>query len=1001
MSTVAQFDWPGANGTTWTPGWTTGAGSPAGTIDVQSTMGRILVGTTTAFATGPNGFYSAPTQGVSNYDFKDFVYIPTTGAAYIVSGMGAVAGQMSSGGQPSNGYAVELAPGSNNYTFNKHVGGTRTTIATVSHTFTAGGTVGVYFYKYVPEGTTTAQIGCVVWDDTGGVGARTPMPAMDWTGTDTTPYNGATKPHLCVGNGSTTAARTASFDELLVTDRLPAQNLPTHVGTSAIAANVSTVTTITYPPGVIVAGDLLICAITSKPSATAAATISGWTVRQDNVVGGGTAGAGTGTQRHVVYTKIADGTEGYAGNLTLAVTTSTATALGAISAFRSSTGVFDISTSYGTVATAATALSAASLTTMDVALNDLMFFSLCASANTNLGSSTVNITSVTFGTATEHADAGTGNGDDARLSMNSRPITAGSITGTVTATSTASASTTAGAVFIRIREGIAATQVTATFASTWNVRANVTATAANTWHIRNSQVATWASTWNLRAAVAQTFVSGWNIRAFTSRTFASTWNVRAGVQRTFADVWQIRNLVSRTYTADWNIRAAVVRALSSSWNVRAFVVQGLANTWNVRSGVVRTLSGTWNIRASVIATSGNSWNIRNAIARNDACTWHIRNSVSDTSRISTWNIRNQVAIAQGSSWNVRALVSRGIASTWNVRAGVTLTQASTWHIRNLVARTLASSWALRASVTNLNGVATWNVRAYVTKALASTWHIRNQVLREYITTWDIGNVLVAEFPATWNVRANVAATYGSTWNVRVPVTRALANSWSIRNEVARGWSDSWQVRSAVQRNLASNWNIRAFVTREFSDSWVIRNSVQQNLANSWNVRSAVLVTLPNSWKIAGQGIVLLLPSTWNVRAAIVQQMSSTWAIRSTVNRDLASSWNIRAALLHPIPNTWNIRNSVNRSMAESWNIRNKVSRHFATTWNIYQSDTGDHEAIIEGPWGYPVRLEGGDTFNITKIEGPLTFTVEGGTAYLVDVQGGIAYPVVIDGPWRY
>ncbi len=205
MAKLAAFDWPGADGAVWGREWAT-AGT--GTVDTQAGAGRMLVGSSTAFAVGPNAYYSNLGTGLASYDLTVDVQIPTLGTAYIVIGMGAVAGQLASGGQPANGYAVELSPATNNFTVNRHVTASRTTLATVAHTFAAGAWVRVN----VTRDNTTGIFTATVWDGQGNPKPATP----DYSAADTGTYQGLTRPHLSVSNGSAAVARSASFDNLVL-----------------------------------------------------------------------------------------------------------------------------------------------------------------------------------------------------------------------------------------------------------------------------------------------------------------------------------------------------------------------------------------------------------------------------------------------------------------------------------------------------------------------------------------------------------------------------------------------------------------------------------------------------------------------------------------------------------------------------------------------------------------------------------------------------------------
>ncbi len=476
MTIAAQESWTGTNGAAWTSTWWSTGGT--GTIDIQSNAGRVLVGSTTAFAVGPYAFLTGA-PAVSDYSLTVDVYIDTLTSKYISISMGTTAGQLSSGTQASNGYTIELAPGAGNYTVNRHVSATRTTLSTQSHTYTAASWVRVNLTK------AGSVISATVWD---GQGTAKPGTA-DYSATDGSPFNTATKPQVCVGNGSTTAAMTATFDNLLfeVTGAI-------QVATSTIVAgNVGVPVAFPSPVGGLMVGDLLLMSVTSKGSASTHPTISGWTKQVDLVHGvGTTVGAGTGPQRQSLWTKISDGTETGTVSVTPAGTASNM-ALGGMAAYRSNTGAFDLDYASGsTSTTATTAFSVTADHNQTLAAGDVEFFALAASANTNFGSSTVNATGITFGGATERTDIGTANGDDGRLSLNDRPATAGTSSASTIATSTAGAATYGGAIFVRIREGVAALTGAATVTTT----AAITAAGA----VGKSSAATVAVTASITAS---------------------------------------------------------------------------------------------------------------------------------------------------------------------------------------------------------------------------------------------------------------------------------------------------------------------------------------------------------------------------------------------------------------------------------------------------------------------------------------------------------------------
>lgn len=206
-------------------------------------------------------------------------------------------------------------------------------------------------------------------------------------------------------------------------------------------------------PATIAAGDAAWINWHAKPDTVAAPTITGWTKVVDRVSGGGTAGVGTGPTRHAVYRKDGDcaGTE---GGTTVSVPAVTGANMNQASIFAANKTLtsWDIAYTTGDQTTAVTAVSITESPAEAETTNDLMAMAVSGAANTNLGSQTVNATGATFGTATEHVDTGTANGDDGRLGWVSRPVTGGPATAASVYSGTATAAETVGVVFLRIRE---------------------------------------------------------------------------------------------------------------------------------------------------------------------------------------------------------------------------------------------------------------------------------------------------------------------------------------------------------------------------------------------------------------------------------------------------------------------------------------------------------------------------------------------------------------------
>jgi hypothetical protein len=227
----------------------------------------------------------------------------------------------------------------------------------------------------------------------------------------------------------------------------------THVGSTTPVFGATSAAP-TYPTGLRPNDDVFIFVGASIGTVTYP-TISGWTKVFDAELGGGVAGAGTGTRRQAIYKKDAvAGTE--TGSVTV-TPTGTVDVVGALMiALRA--GAPGNYLEYVYTSGSDTAAGATASVTESVQDNetfpDVMFGFTCAPANTNMGSQTFTATGVTFGTAVEHQDAGSITGNDIRVSAISRPITAG--TASAATVHTNSITTTLGCVFIRAIERVRA-----------------------------------------------------------------------------------------------------------------------------------------------------------------------------------------------------------------------------------------------------------------------------------------------------------------------------------------------------------------------------------------------------------------------------------------------------------------------------------------------------------------------------------------------------------------
>lgn len=101
-------------------------------------------------------------------------------------------------------------------------------------------------------------------------------------------------------------------------------------------------------------------------------------------------------------------------------------------------------------------------------------------------------------------------------------------------------------------------------------------------------VATRATTWNLKATTAQTRATTWNVKATVAQTRATTWNELQNLLTTRATSWNTRKSVAQTRATTWNALAKIASAATraTTWNV-AFtagstkVTAQRPTTWNV------------------------------------------------------------------------------------------------------------------------------------------------------------------------------------------------------------------------------------------------------------------------------------------------------------------------------------------------------------------------------------------------------------------------------------
>jgi hypothetical protein len=222
-------------------------------------------------------------------------------------------------------------------------------------------------------------------------------------------------------------------------------------------------------------------------------------------------------------------------------------------------------------------------------------------------------------------------------------------TGTPSLSVAYSAAITAAAeLFVSFKEpGGGTTPVTATRATTWNVRATVTASRATTWVTATAVSATRATTWVTGAAVTSTRATTWNTRSAISATRATTWNTVATVTASRATTWNTRTVVLATRATTWVTATTVTTTRSTTWNVASAltaVTATRATTWVTRAAVTATRSSTWVVASSMVATRATTWTTLASLSTTRATTWVTRQAVAAT-RATTWNVVAGAVIA--------------------------------------------------------------------------------------------------------------------------------------------------------------------------------------------------------------------------------------------------------------------------------------------------------------------------------------------------------------------
>jgi hypothetical protein len=206
--------------------------------------------------------------------------------------------------------------------------------------------------------------------------------------------------------------------------------------------------------GTINAGDIAFYGVSASPSTVTIPAPSGYTEIAQFVSGSGASGAAVGARKTAVFKATMVG--GETGTLSTGTVTGANVVAGTISVWRAGASMTVSETvETGSDTTAAANLSVTAGSILAETANDTMLGFVASCANSNMGSSTFNATSATYGAATEHADAGSTTGDDLRIAWVSRPITAGTASAATVFTANITATVTGGVVFLRLREAAA------------------------------------------------------------------------------------------------------------------------------------------------------------------------------------------------------------------------------------------------------------------------------------------------------------------------------------------------------------------------------------------------------------------------------------------------------------------------------------------------------------------------------------------------------------------
>jgi hypothetical protein len=211
MATLATETWTGSNGAAWPAQWT----SPtAGTATIQSNTGQLLPAAT-SYAS--NAIWLTGQTSTVDFDLTcDVGFAGSNVEQYVGVGMSVAAGLSAFDMAPVDGYNVQFLPSAANFHVVRTVASSGSNLSgDIAYTYTSGTRVNVQLTR------AGGVISVFVWN----VGSGKPGTA-NWSGTDGSPIASAMKVWLGNSNGSPTTQRSATFDNLTITDNVATSAYP-------------------------------------------------------------------------------------------------------------------------------------------------------------------------------------------------------------------------------------------------------------------------------------------------------------------------------------------------------------------------------------------------------------------------------------------------------------------------------------------------------------------------------------------------------------------------------------------------------------------------------------------------------------------------------------------------------------------------------------------------------------------------------------------------------